>query len=97
MYKYQDDWVKTEFYHGGSTRSWSGKVIYNIFGMSDRQDHADIKKPIGRLYSPANALAIEGHVDKAIARFWEALESRFIDGPDADKPCALEDWFLYCR
>ncbi|KAH7347167.1 cytochrome P450 [Plectosphaerella cucumerina] len=95
--KYQDDWVKTEFYHGGSTRSWSGKVTYNIFGLSDRQDHANVKKPIGMLYSPANALAIEGHVDKAISRFWEELEARFIDGSNADTSCALEEWFLYCN
>ncbi|KAH6685058.1 pisatin demethylase [Plectosphaerella plurivora] len=59
------------------------------------KEHASIKKPIGRLYSPANALSIEAHVDKAISRFWEEIETRFIDGSNADKPCTLEDWFLY--
>ncbi|KAM0269063.1 hypothetical protein ACHAQH_009828 [Verticillium albo-atrum] len=85
----------TEFYHGGSTRNSTGKVIYNIFGISDRDDHAQVKKPIGRLYSPAGALAIEKHVDNAISQFWEQLEARFIDGTNAGKACKLEQWFLY--
>ncbi|KAM0323639.1 hypothetical protein ACHAQA_008574 [Verticillium albo-atrum] len=49
-----------------------------------------IGKPIGRLYSPAGALAIEKHVDKAISHFWEQLEARFIDGPNAEAQVAWD-------
>ncbi|KAM9877459.1 hypothetical protein VD0002_g2455 [Verticillium dahliae] len=95
IYKYQDDWVKTKFYHGGSTRNFAGKPIFNVFGLSDREDHARVRKPIGRLYSPAGALAIEKHVDKAISQFLAQLDQRFVNGPNAGVVCQLEQWFLY--
>lgn len=84
---------QTAFYHGGSTRSWTGKVIYNIFGVSDPKEHAKIYKPIGKLYNMSHALALEGHIDRAITLLAEQLEARFINGAK----CELEKWLLYCE
>ncbi|OAQ59226.2 benzoate 4-monooxygenase cytochrome P450 [Pochonia chlamydosporia 170] len=95
IYKFENDWEKTEFYHGGSTRSWTGKVTYNIFGISDRKEHARVRRPIGKLYSMSYALGIEKHVDNAISQLWEELETRFIEGQNKGKSCELDQWFLY--
>lgn len=85
--------LQTAFYHGGSTRSWTGKVIYNVFGVSDPKEHTKIWRPIGKLYNMTHALALEDHVDRAITLLAEQLETRFIDGTK----CELDKWLLYCK
>ena len=85
--------VQTEFYHGGCKRDWTGKVILNTFGMSDRKQYAATKKPIGNLYSMSNSLALEKHVNASMTELCDELESRFVK---TDKTCPLDEWLMYC-
>lgn len=71
-------------------------MTYNIFGVSDRKEHAKIRKPIGKLYNMSNALAMEEHIDRAIELLSNEIEERFIDQPANNGVCELDKWLMYC-
>ena len=65
--------------------------------MSNKEDYAKYKRPIGKLYNTSTALASEGHIDTAIRLLCSELETRFMDGENANKAFSLDDWLLYCK
>jgi outer membrane protein assembly factor BamD (BamD/ComL family) len=65
--------------------------------MSNKKDYAKYKRPIGKLYNTSTALQAEGHIDTAIRLFCSELETRFIDGGNANKAFSLDEWLLYCK
>lgn len=88
---------QTPFYHGSSVMGPNRKVIYNIFSQTDNDLHARERKPIAKFYSMNGILPLEPLIDSVIRKLCEELERRFMDSPNAGKPCNLGDWILYCK
>lgn len=68
-----------------------------MFSLTDVSEHARMKRPIAKHYSPAGVLSIEPLVDTVIGQFCQHLESRFIKGPSSGQVCDLGDWIAYCE
>ncbi|KAK0702300.1 cytochrome P450 [Lasiosphaeris hirsuta] len=84
----------TEFYRSSSAVV-NGKLHYTLFAEPDHDEHSRVKKPIAKYYTTGATLAVEPHMDRAIAEFCEQLDSRFVSGPSGTKQCDLWKWSLY--
>jgi hypothetical protein len=71
--------------------------VYNLFSQTDPQKHAAEKRPIAKYYSMNGVQPLEPHMDTVIKELCHQLESRFMDGPDAEEHCDLGQWILFCR
>ncbi|KAL3477958.1 cytochrome protein [Aspergillus californicus] len=94
LYSVKADYLKTEFYHGSSVKN-DGRIIYNLFSECDPETHARQKRPIAKHYSMTEMLLLEPHVDEVMGYLCYRLEETFIDTPNAEKTCALDDWISF--
>lgn len=86
---------QTEFYHNSSAIV-NGQIVYSLFSTTDPAEHARIKRPVAKYFALGNVLALEPHIDKAIADLCDHLERRFSNGPEKGKSCDLGEWIAYC-
>lgn len=74
-----------------------GKLFYNIFSEVRAPEHASIKKPIAKYFSPAGVAPLEPHVDAVLATLCRRLDEQFA-GEDAMGPSFdFGDWVVYCE
>ncbi|ODA79240.1 hypothetical protein RJ55_04833 [Drechmeria coniospora] len=95
IYGTDGKWVKTRFYNVNSALV-DGRIVYNIFSTTDRAEHARMKRPVAKFYSPGAVLAMEPLVDAVLSDLCRHLEARFIDNGNGDKECDLGSWIAYC-
>lgn len=68
-----------------------------MFSLTDPDEHARMKRPIAKHYSPGSVLSIEPLVDTVIGQFCHHLEERFVIGPNEGRTCDLGEWIAYCK
>lgn len=73
-----------------------GKVIPAIANTTDKRLHAELKKPIAGIYSMSNVVTFEPKVTETIHYFIRRIDEEFIRGPNASKPCDIDNWVQYC-
>jgi len=87
---------QTEFYHSSSAVV-NGKIQYTLFGESDPEAHARMKRPVAKYFATGAVLTLEPHIDRAIVEFCKQLNKRFVSAPDGPKTFDLLEWVMYCR
>lgn len=87
---------QTEF-HSVSGVMMDGKIFYNVFSETDPAEHARIKKPIAKYYSPTGVAPLEGHVDSVLGHFCRRLEEQFSRTAEKGmgKPFDFGKWALF--
>jgi hypothetical protein len=73
-----------------------GKVQEGIASTMNKKYHSELKKPIASTYSMTNVISFEPKVDETIKYFLKRLDEVFISGPNAGKPCDIDNWVQYC-
>lgn len=69
-----------------------GKLFFNIFSEVRAAEHARMKKPIAKYFSPNGVAPLEPHVDAVVAHLCKALDERFGDGQAFD----FGRWMIFC-
>lgn len=72
----------------------NGKIVYNVFSVTDPAEHARMARPIAKYLSSSGVLALEPLMDQSIQGLCEQLERRFVK---TGKPCDLGEWVAYCE
>jgi cytochrome P450 len=73
-----------------------GKLFFNIFSEVRAAEHAKIKKPISKYFSPAGVAQFEPHVDAVLASLVGAFDERFAAGDGHGQPFDFSSWMNYC-
>ncbi|KAI9737355.1 MAG: hypothetical protein M1834_009509 [Cirrosporium novae-zelandiae] len=94
IYSTKGDWLKTEFYHVNAVLQ-GGQLVHTMFSVSDPKFHRLMRRPVAHLYSMTEILNLEPLVDKTISKFMRVLEERFMNGPNAEKTCDIDNYLLY--
>ncbi|RYP59321.1 hypothetical protein DL769_008585 [Monosporascus sp. CRB-8-3] len=79
IYTARTGFVKASFYNTLQAYRPNGGALPAVFNTTDENMHKLLKTPIAPLFTPANAPAYEGHVDKVLAVLEQKLDSKFLD------------------
>lgn len=87
----QTDW------HAVSGAVVDGKLFFNIFSEVRAAEHARIKKPIAKYFSPQGVAPLEPHVDAVIAQLCKAFDGRFAGDGRPGEAFDFGKWMVYCE
>jgi hypothetical protein len=87
-------YVKSGFYDAAGTRA-DGRTVHNVFSTQDEAWHTEEIRPIKKCYSLPNIVKYEPAIDRALDKFIETLQDRFVSRNDA--VCDLAEWLKYCQ
>ncbi|ESZ95638.1 hypothetical protein SBOR_3986 [Sclerotinia borealis F-4128] len=91
IYSLKGEFLKSDFYTVNDTKVGKA-IIKNVFSTQSNEAHAQMLRPIQKLYSMGNVLSLEQSVDDTIKAFVERLDGIFIGSGTV---CRMEDWLLY--
>ncbi|KAI4595116.1 hypothetical protein KJ359_007091 [Pestalotiopsis sp. 9143b] len=90
----QGVWEKTEW-HGVSGAVVDGKLFYNIFSETRAAEHAKIKKPIAKYFSPSGVAPLEPHVDAVLSSLCRIFSEKFAGDGKFGDAFDFGSWVLY--
>lgn len=90
----QGVWEKTEW-HGVSGAVVDGKLFYNIFSETRAAEHAKIKKPIAKYFSPSGVAPLEPHVDAVLSSLCRIFNDKFAGDGTFGNAFDFGSWVLY--
>jgi hypothetical protein len=73
-----------------------GKLFFNIFSEVRAVEHAKIKKPIAKYFSPNGVAPLEPHVDAVLASLCGVINDRFAGTGELGQPFDFGKWVLFC-
>ena len=73
-----------------------GKLFFNIFSEVRADEHARIKKPVAKYFSPAGVAPLEPHIDAVITTLCRRIDEDFASDDDAGQVFDFSKWSLYC-
>ncbi|KAH8169991.1 cytochrome p450 domain-containing protein [Sarocladium implicatum] len=90
----QGVWQKTDW-HAVSGAVVDGKLFFNIFSEVRADEHARIKKPIAKYFSPAGVAPLEPHVDAVITTLCRRIDESFASDDGTGPTFDFSKWSLY--
>lgn len=74
----------------------NGARISNVFNTADENWHMEQIRPMQHLWSLTKVLEYESLVDETLEKFVNKLATKFVDGSNSGRPCAMDKWLAYC-
>jgi cytochrome P450 len=69
--------------------------IANLFNTRSNAWHTEKRTLLAPLFKLSNLLEYESLIDDTINSFCAHLEERFVNHPNENKPCKMEDWLYF--
>lgn len=86
--------IQTEFFAVNDTKV-GGNIIKNVFSTRSNVDHTQKRSLLTSLYKMSTLLQSEELIDTAISAFCKKLDEEFIDSPNENKVCKIDEWLLF--
>lgn len=70
-------------------------TIRNIFSTRSNSEHTQKRGLLSALYKTTNLLRFEALVDGTITTFCKRLDEEFVNGPNEQQICRIDEWLLF--
>ncbi|KAG9228467.1 cytochrome P450 [Amylocarpus encephaloides] len=94
IYDIRGQFTKTNFYKVGDAKA-GNVTIANVFSTRNNEDHSKRRSLLNSLYKIGNLVQMETRVDETINAFFKCIDQQFVEGPNSDIACPLDEWLLY--
>lgn len=70
-------------------------TIKTVFGIQSNELHAQMLRPVQKLYKMGHVLGLESRVDDTITHLFKRIDELFVHEPNAGKTCKMDEWAVF--